>query len=118
VVVCSGGHPLPLVARAGGQVDAVGRPGSLIGASPVIELHDVDVELALGDALVCFTDGIVERHRGREFFEENGIARVLATLVGADAATLAARIEEEARNLFTDKPHDDMAVLIARVPPA
>jgi PAS domain S-box-containing protein len=117
VVVCSGGHPLPLVARASGEVEAMGRPGSLIGASPEIELHDVDFELGPGDALVCFTDGIVERHRGREFFEEAGIARVLAAAAGADAATLAARIEDEARNLFADNPHDDMAVLIVRVPP-
>jgi PAS domain S-box-containing protein len=118
VVVCSGGHPLPLVARACGQVEAVGRAGSLIGASPEIELHDVEFELGAGDALVCFTDGIVERHRGREFFEEVGIAKVLAASAGTDAATLAARIEDEARNLFADNPHDDMAVLIARVPPA
>jgi PAS domain S-box-containing protein len=117
-VVCSGGHPLPLVARAGGAVEAVGRPGSLLGAAPEIELHDVDVDLGAGDALVCFTDGIVERHRGREFFEETGIAAVLRAAGPIDAATLAARIEDEARNLFSDKPHDDMAVLIARVPPA
>ncbi len=117
-VVCSGGHPLPLVARAGGAVEAVGRPGSLLGAAPEIELHDVDVDLGAGDALVCFTDGIVERHRGREFFEETGIAAVIRAAGPVDAATLAARIEDEARNLFSDKPHDDMAVLIARVPPA
>ena len=118
VVVCSGGHPLPLVARAGGLVEAVGRPGSLLGASAEVELSDVEVELAPGDALVCFTDGIVERHRGRDFFDETGIARALADAVGSDAATLAARIEYEARNVFAGNPHDDMAVLVARVPPA
>ena len=118
VVVCSGGHPLPLVARADGTVEAVGRPGSLLGAAAEIDLTDVDVELGPGDALVCFTDGIVERHRGRDFFDESGIARALADGAGNDAATLAARIEHEARDLFADNPHDDMAVLIARVPPS
>jgi serine phosphatase RsbU (regulator of sigma subunit) len=116
LVVCSGGHPLPLVARADGRVEAVGRPGSLLGASAEIELSDVDVALGPGDALVCFTDGIVERHQGREFFDETGIARALAAAAGSDAATLAARIEHEARNLFADNPQDDMAILIARVP--
>ncbi len=116
VVVCSGGHPLPLVGRADGRVDTVGRPGSLLGASAEVELHDVEVELGPGDALVCFTDGIVERHRGRQFFEETGIATVLRETAGSDAATLAARIEQAARSLFSDNPHDDMAVLVARVP--
>jgi len=118
VVVCSAGHPLPLVARAGGAVEVVGRPGSLLGASADIELHDVGLMLGPGESLVCFTDGIVERHRGREFFDESGIAAVMQAAAGADAATLAARIEQEARSLFTDSPHDDMAVLVIRVSPA
>jgi serine phosphatase RsbU (regulator of sigma subunit) len=67
---------------------------------------------------VCFTDGIVERHRGRQFFEETGIATVLREAAGSDAASLAARIEQAARDLFSDSPHDDMAVLVVRVPPA
>lgn len=116
VTICSGGHPLPLVTRAGGRVEAVGRPGTLLGARADIELHDVGVRLGAGDALVCFTDGIVERHQGRSFFEERGVAAVLTAAAGADAATLAARIEHGAREFFSDSPQDDMAVLVLRVP--
>ncbi len=118
LVVCSGGHPLPLVARADGTVEGVGRPGSLLGAATDIDLHDVETELRPGDALVAFTDGIVERHRGRHFFEESGLEEVLRHAAGSDAATLAARVEHSARSLFDDNPHDDMAVLVVRVPPA
>jgi sigma-B regulation protein RsbU (phosphoserine phosphatase) len=118
VVVCSGGHPLPLVARADGRVEAVGRPGTLLGASSDIELHDVTVHLAPGESLVCFTDGIVERHQGRLFFDESGVASALREAIAGegDAASIAARIEQDARTLFADSPHDDMAVLVARVP--
>ncbi len=116
VVVCSGGHPLPLVGRGDGRVDTVGRAGSLLGASAEIELYDVGLRLGPGDSLVCFTDGIVERHRGRDFFDDIGIAKVLAAATDVDAATIAARIEQEARGLFDDSPHDDMAVLVVRVP--
>src|SRR5206468_1053475 len=82
VVVCSGGHPLPLVARGDGTVEAVGRPGTLLGASAEIELFDVDVHLAPGESLVCFTDGIVERHQGRHFFDERGVAATLHEAIG------------------------------------
>ncbi len=116
VVVCSGGHPLPLLGRADGGVEAVGRPGTLLGASTDIELHDVAAHIGRGDALVCFTDGIVERHSGRDFFDERSVAAVLTSAAGSDAATLAARIEHEARESFADGPHDDMAVLVLRVP--
>jgi serine phosphatase RsbU (regulator of sigma subunit) len=116
VVVCCGGHPLPLVARADGRVEAAGRPGTLLGASPRIALHDVALDLLPGDSLVCFTDGIVERHRGRDFFDESGIAGAIAEVAGADAATVAARIERAARDVFAGSPHDDMAVVVVRVP--
>lgn len=115
VTVCVAGHPLPLVARAGGTVETVGRAGSLLGVGRDVELHDVSVRLAPGDSLVSFTDGIVERHEGRHFFEEDGVRRVLGATAGRSADEIAAAVEDAARNFVTGDPRDDMAVVVVRV---
>lgn len=116
VVVCSGGHPLPLVARAGGVIETVGRPGDLIGAMADIELHDVEAELGAGDALVCFTDGVLERHEGSRFFDDRGIVAALGGAAGQSAGAIATEVERAARAFVDGPPHDDMAVLVLRVP--
>ncbi|HYI18316.1 MAG TPA: SpoIIE family protein phosphatase, partial [Solirubrobacteraceae bacterium] len=53
-----GGHPLPLVVRASGAVDAVGKLGTLLGADVEPVVSDVDVDLGEGDLLVLYTDGV------------------------------------------------------------
>jgi PAS domain S-box-containing protein len=116
VVVCSGGHPLPLLARAEGTVETVGRPGDLVGAVADIELHDVEAWLGPGDALVCFTDGITERHEGKRFFDDRGIAEALSATLGQSAGSIATQVERAARGFVEGPPHDDMAVLVVRVP--
>ena len=55
-----GGHPLPLVLRAGGAVEPVGKLGTLLGADVEPVLSDVEVELRGGDLLVLYTDGVTE----------------------------------------------------------
>src|SRR5439155_3481483 len=62
ITVCCAGHPLPLLLRADGTVDFVGAPGTLLGIFPDPELSDVAVDLAPGDALVLYTDGVIEEH--------------------------------------------------------
>jgi serine phosphatase RsbU (regulator of sigma subunit) len=116
VIVCVAGHPLPLVSRVDGRAEAVGRPGSLLGVSRDIELHEVTVHLGPGDTLVSFTDGIVERHEGNRFFEEVGVAGVLRTAGDLTADAMAAAIERAARRFVDGPPRDDMAVVVVRVP--
>src|SRR5262249_23941009 len=60
LTVALGGHPLPLVLRNDGQVDSIGKPGTLLGALPDVVLADVDAELAVGDSLVLYTDGVLD----------------------------------------------------------
>ena len=117
VTVCVAGHPLPLVARADGTVEAVGRAGTLLGVDRDVELHDVTVALAVGDTLVTFTDGIVERHEGRRFFDDEGVAAVVRaeTATGRSADEVSAAIEDAARQFVDGEPRDDMAVVVVRV---
>ncbi|MEX2659977.1 MAG: SpoIIE family protein phosphatase [Acidimicrobiales bacterium] len=110
------GHPLPFLLKADGSTEQVGIAGTLLGVVPDPILIDSRVELAAGDALVLYTDGITERHADDRFFEEDGLAQVLARCAGFTAATLAERIETAARAFVEDEPRDDLAILVVRVP--
>ena len=64
LTVCLAGHPPPVVLRADGAVERVGRPGTILGVLPDLSLTDVTVDLAEGDAIVLFTDGLTDERRG------------------------------------------------------
>ena len=110
------GHPLPFLLRADGTTEQVGERGTLLGVVAQPSLVDSRVELHAGDALVLYTDGITERHAGDRFFEEEGLAKVLARCAGFTAATVAERIETAARAFVDGEPRDDLALLVVRVP--
>lgn len=115
--VTSAGHPLPLLRHPDGRVTRVGAPGTLLGISHDIDLHEVTVTLERGSALVCFTDGVSECHSAGRFFDEEGVAAVVASAGHGSAEAMAEAIEAEARTYAADGIiRDDMAILIVRVP--
>src|SRR5947208_15969262 len=77
LTICLGGHLQPLVVRADGTVEAIGAPGGLIGLFPDVRLFEETVQLAPGDTVVLFTDGVTEAARAGEEFGEGGVADVL-----------------------------------------
>ena len=89
-----GGHPLPLVLRRSGAVEPVGKLGTLLGADVEPALSDVTVELAPGELVVLYTDGVTEVRAGREeIFGHRDLAELLGQLPrpGADASPSASR---------------------------
>ena len=70
----SGGHPLPLLLRADGTVEAVGEPGTLLGVVPDPNFEDRSLSLGPGDALVFYTDGVIEGRGGQPPLDEEGLA--------------------------------------------
>jgi PAS domain S-box-containing protein len=115
VGVASGGHPLPILLRADGTVEAVGEPGTLLGVLPDPNLEDRSLALSPGDALVFYTDGVIEGRGADARLDEEGLQRLLAECAGAGADAIAARVEGAAFAGKDGPPRDDIAVLVLRV---
>jgi PAS domain S-box-containing protein len=115
VGVASGGHPLPMLLRKDGAVEAVGEPGTLLGVLPDPNLEDRSLDLEPGDALVFYTDGVIEGRGAGVPFDEGSLVDLLAGCAGAGADAIAARVEDAAVSAQGGHPRDDIAVLVLRV---
>jgi sigma-B regulation protein RsbU (phosphoserine phosphatase) len=118
VRVSSAGHPLPLVRRANGRVQAFGRPGTLLGVLPDPELHDSRTSLRTGDSLIMFTDGVTEARSpaDRGLYGDDRLRELVADLGGMPAADLADAIHQDILGFSGGEISDDTAVLILQVP--
>ena len=113
--VSSGGHPLPMLLHPDGTVEAVGAPGTLLGVLPDPNLEDRSLNLSPGDALIFYTDGVIEGRGADVPFDEDGLRDLLAECAGAGADAIAARVEDAAFAAQDGNPRDDIAVLVLRV---
>jgi phosphoserine phosphatase RsbU/P len=118
VSVATGGHPLPLVLRRDGSVEVLGRPGTLLGIVPEPDLTEEETVLHPGDALVLYTDGVIEASPGDDAFGPERFEAFVATLAGRDATAIAKRIEEAVLAIQSGAPRDDVAVVVVRVDPS
>jgi phosphoserine phosphatase RsbU/P len=117
ITVSRGGHPPPFLLRTDGSIYKVGEPGRAIGVFDDVNLTDQETSLAPGDALILYTDGVVEaRSPDGLFFGEERLMALLRSSVALDASTIASRIEEAVLNFQEQAPRDDVAVLVLRVP--
>jgi PAS domain S-box-containing protein len=117
LTVSSGGHPLPMAIRRDGTVETVGKPGTLLGIFPDPDLSDEVVDLAPGDTVVLYTDGVTEEHEGANVFGEEGLRTLLQTCAGRSAEFVAERIEGAVAEFRPGPPLDDIALLVLRILP-
>ncbi|MEA2478093.1 MAG: hypothetical protein QOJ07_15 [Thermoleophilaceae bacterium] len=113
--VGNGGHPLPFVVRADGSVEAVGRHGLVVGILEDAPVEQAEVELHPGDAIVLYTDGVIEAAvPGGGQLGEDGLARLLEGCAGHDADGIADSVARAVLGA-AETPRDDVAVLVARL---
>jgi serine phosphatase RsbU (regulator of sigma subunit) len=108
-----GGHPLPLVLRRSGVVEPVGRLGTLLGADVEPVLSDITVELAPGELVVLYTDGVTEVRAGREeIFGHHDLAELLGHCRGLTPDAVAQRVQDAVLDAADGRPRDDIAILV------
>ncbi|WP_345714028.1 SpoIIE family protein phosphatase [Kineococcus glutinatus] len=106
-VVASAGHPVPVVADAGGVRELAVSPGLPLGIEPEASYEVAVHELALPTRIALYTDGVVETSAAPLAVGEEALRRAL--LAGA------ADVERLADQVLASIPHrltDDAAVLL------
>jgi sigma-B regulation protein RsbU (phosphoserine phosphatase) len=118
VRISSAGHPLAILRRADGQVTSVGRPGTLLGLFPGLDLHDTRVKLRAGDSMILFTDGVTEArsHIDRDLYGDDRLRELIAGLGDLSAARIATAIVKATKAFSGGVLSDDTAVLVVKVP--
>jgi sigma-B regulation protein RsbU (phosphoserine phosphatase) len=113
--IALGGHPPALVLRAGGGVEHVGTPGTLIGVFPDPRLEEVEVLLEPGDVVLLYTDGVTEAGPVGGEIGEDGLAALLGRLGGRSPEQIVAAVERAAVDIQDGQPRDDLALIAVRI---
>jgi len=89
LVIANAGHCAPLIARVDGTIEPIAPTGPVVGILDNPRWSSVKTNLARGETLLLYTDGVTEARSGDD--EEFGLAQVAATLSAASATGVSAR---------------------------
>jgi serine phosphatase RsbU (regulator of sigma subunit) len=114
--LASGGHPFPLLVRAGGRAEDVIVRGTLLGVEAEPVLEQVQLDLGVGDTLVLYTDGVVDaRDPSGERFGEERLREAIDAAAGGAAEAVAEAVDQAVAAFEADVSRDDRAILVLRV---
>lgn len=109
-----GGHPYPLLMRAGGNVEELKSSGGLLGLFPDETFQEASVSLEPGDKVMLYTDGVeLAFQSGRQDMPDTTayverFKEVARLPVRAMLSTLRQDLDRERGSL---NPHDDVTLV-------
>jgi serine phosphatase RsbU (regulator of sigma subunit) len=114
VAVAGAGHPPPRMVRGGGGVTSLDAHGLVLGVELGQHYQDVHGTLERGDAVVLYTDGVIEARREGELYGLERLDRVLGERASLPPAQLAQAVLADCRAFARGELADDCAVVVVR----
>ncbi|GAA3387110.1 PP2C family protein-serine/threonine phosphatase [Cryptosporangium minutisporangium] len=113
VTLASAGHPRPLIVRRSGVVEDVPVKGLLCGALPDARYAEVRRELAPGDMMLLFTDGVPDAVGAAGRYGLGRLSQLVAGYAGSGPHALVEAIDIAVAEYSGTGigPTDDVAVL-------
>jgi sigma-B regulation protein RsbU (phosphoserine phosphatase) len=109
------GHVAPLLLRASGKVERLGATALMLGAFEAWNCREGQTEIAPGDVLVLYSDGVTEAgiEHGEEFGEER-LVRTLQEQQGRSALGIVQKVLEAVADHSSGARSDDVTVVALR----
>ena len=119
ITLAGGGHPMPLLRRAGGRVEPPPAPGGpLIGVYRDAAFEEGRYSLLLGDSLIIYTDGLLEAHAPERILTPDALAGLASGLGEQPLSSLLRALESAALGSSIEPVRDDIAILALSLVPS
>ena len=114
LVCASAGHPRPRMIQADGSVEPLPVGGLALGIFGSQSYEEIRIPYASGDAVVLYTDGVIEARRGRELYGTPRLDDFLRRHHQLGARELADAVLTDCREFAGGPLFDDCAVVVVR----
>ncbi|MGA9761500.1 MAG: SpoIIE family protein phosphatase [Gaiellaceae bacterium] len=114
LVCASAGHPRPRLLRADGTVESLPVGGLALGIVGGQSYDEIRIPYAPGDAVVLYTDGVIEARRERELYGTPRLDDFLHRHAHLGARELADAVLADCREFAGGPLFDDCAVVVVR----
>jgi len=115
LVATNAGHNPPLIKREGGQFEWVtGQDGPIAGPIPGIAFKERKTQLAPGDELFFYTDGVTEADNGRrELFGNEQLKAILDDSPGTSVVDRVRDVMQAVKIFAGEAPQSDDITMLA-----
>jgi serine phosphatase RsbU (regulator of sigma subunit)/predicted enzyme related to lactoylglutathione lyase len=108
------GHLCGLLIRRNDTLERLDSTGTVVGLFADWDCAIEECQLAAGDTLALYTDGITESEDGDRDFGEHGLIEALRRHRDASPQAMVASIVDEVKKFSPHEQHDDITLIVAK----